>query len=238
MLPQLGLGYGRIPKAANSMIKRRLSIAAGLEDLFADEASSQDRNWRTKTPHAYFLTAVEARQRFPDIILFSFVREPLSRLASCYRSKIARPDQIQDSLLREGLSKTTGFPEFVKHVSGRSDWRSNIHYRSQAHILGLKGRLAPDFIGRVESLEADWGRLSKLVVASGRPALPALPARGSKATTAQMKSGDLFGDDQALIGLARDRYAKDLSLFYGDVALPGQSVPEIIANMDGRAGYA
>ncbi len=222
VLPHLGLGYGRIPKAANSMIKRRLSIAAGLEDLFADEASSKDRNWRTKSPHAYFLTAAEARQQFPDIILFSFVREPLSRLASCYRSKIAKPDQIQDSLLREGLSKTTGFPEFVKHVSDRSDWQSNIHYRSQAHILCRKGRLVPDFIGRLESIEADWDRLSNLVVASGRPALPVLPARGPKATAAQMRTGDLFGDDQALIRLARRRYANDLSLFYGDVALPGQ----------------
>ena len=202
------------------MIKRRLCVAAGLEDLFAGEASSKDRNWRTKAPHAYFLTAAEARRRFPDILLFSFVREPLSRLASCYRSKIIRPDQLQVSLLGEGLTKTTGFPDFVRHVVRRSDWRSNVHYRSQAHILGDRGRLAPDFIGRVENLEADWTRLSDLTVANGGAALPPLPARNTKAEVAQMKTGDLFGDDQTLIRIARRRYASDLSLFYGDTALP------------------
>lgn len=216
VLPQLGLGYGRIPKAANSMIKRLLARAGGLVDLFDDEAFSQDRSWATKAPYAYFLTAAEARRRFPDVLLFSFVREPLSRLASCYRSKIVRPDVMQDSLLREGLGKDTTFQGFALHVCRRSDWRSNIHYRSQAHILRGRNGLAPDFIGRVEQFEGDWRMLSDLLQERGNAPLPSLPRRKSPAKNAQMKSGDLFEGDQGLIDRVRRRYAADISRFYCD----------------------
>ena len=178
VIPQLGLGYGRIPKAANSMIKRLLARAAGLEDLFGDQPFSRDRNWANKAPHAYFLTAAQARRRFPDLLLFSFVREPLSRLASCYRSKIVRPEVMHASLRREGLCKDTTFPQFVRHVCRRQDWRSNIHYRSQAHILRGRGGLAPDFIGRVEWMEQDWRQLSDLQQGRGNaPLPPAAPAQ-------------------------------------------------------------
>ncbi len=218
VVPQLGVGYGRIPKAANSMIKRLLARGAGLEEMFGDEAFSQDRNWATKAPHAYFLTAAEARRRFPDLVLFSFVREPLSRLASCYRSKIIRPEVVHDSLRREGLGKDTTFRDFALHVCGRSDWRSNIHYRSQAHILRGRGGLAPDFIGKVEHLEADWRRLSDLLQKRGRAPLPQPPRRKASARQAQMTTGDLFEGDQRLIDQVRRRYSKDLLLFYGDEA--------------------
>lgn len=216
VLPQLGVGYGRIPKAANSMIKRLLARAAGLEEMFGDEAFSQDRNWATKAPDAYFLTAAEARRRFPDVFLFSFVREPLSRLASCYRSKIVRPEVMHDSLLNEGLSKDTSFRKFAMHVCGRGDWRSNIHYRSQAYILRGHGGLAPDFIGKVEQLEADWRRLSDLLQERGGAPLPQLPRRKSAVKQAQMKTGDLFEGDQDLINRVRLRYAEDFLLFYND----------------------
>lgn len=201
------------------MIKRLLARAAGLEDLFGDQPFSRDRNWASKAPHAHFLTAAEARRRFPDLLLFSFVREPLSRLASCYRSKIVRPDVMHASLLREGLRKDTTFPQFVRHVCRRSDWRSNIHYRSQAHILRGRGGLAPDFIGRVEDMEQDWRRLSDLQHDRGNAPLPPLPRRKTSVTEAQMKSGDLFEGDEDLMDLARRRYAADSALFYGNVPL-------------------
>ncbi len=200
------------------MIKRLLARAAGLEELFGDEAFSQDRNWAAKAPHAYFLTAAEARRRFPDVFLFSFVREPLSRLASCYRSKIVRPDVMHDSLLREGLGKGASFRDFALHVCRRADWRSNIHYRSQAHILRGRGGLAPDFIGRVEQFETDWSRLSDLLQERGGAPLPPLPRRKSSAKQAQMKTGDLFEGDQDLIERVRRRYATDISVFYSGAA--------------------
>ena len=83
VISSIGLGYGRIPKAANSTIKRLMARSAGLERFFPEGGYSKDRNWRDLAPHAYFLTAEEARRRFPDILLFSMVREPLARLASC-----------------------------------------------------------------------------------------------------------------------------------------------------------
>ena len=238
VLPQLGVGYGRVPKAANSIIKRLLARAAGLEYMFGDEAFSQDRNWRTKQPNAYFLTGAQARRRFPDLVLFSFVREPLSRLASCYRSKITRPEALHDSLQREGLKKDVSFPKFVKHVCGRSDWRSNIHYRSQAQILNMRGGTPPDFIGQVEQLELHWRMLSEMLADRGHAQLPSLPRRKRTATDSQMKTGDLFDGDQGLIEMAQRRYADDLALFYGEAPLPGHQNGAIFYARDKRTDYA
>ena len=203
-IPALGLAYGRVPKVANSTLKRQLARAAGLEDRF-DGGYSRDAEWRGLAPDALLLTGKELRRRFPDMFVFSFVREPLACLASCYRSKITRPGQLSDSFLREGLAKDTSFPEFVAHAAGRSDWRSNIHYRAQAHVLCRDGALIPDFVGRFETLREDWKKLTEIMADRG-VALPKLPHRGDRqGARPQMRSGDLFDGDETLMALARRR---------------------------------
>ena len=49
---------------------------------------------------------------------------------------------------------------------------------------------------------------------------PPLPRRRASVKQAQMKSGDLFEGDEALMDLARRRYAADIALFYSDSLLP------------------
>ena len=226
VIPSIRIGYGRIPKAANSTLKRLMARAGGIEDKFENGVGfSRDRNWRSKTPHAYLMTAAGARRRFPDVLLFSIVREPLAWLASCYRSKITRPDDIPLSFRREGLTKDTSFANFVAHVATRPDWRSNIHYRSQANILKARDGLVPDFIGRFETLYGDLDRLSAGLVARGRPPLPKLAERPKRVQDSLIKTGDLFDGDEGLIDLALQRYAADFDLFYSGKPLPGDEFP-------------
>lgn len=134
-IPSLGIAYGRVPKVANSTIKRTLAHAASLQDRFPNKGFSKDRNWKTLAPEAHFVDARTLRRDFPDLLVFAFVREPLSRLASCYRSKLTEGRTIGKGMAREGLKTGMPFADFVDHVCRRGDWRSNVHYQiGRAHV--------------------------------------------------------------------------------------------------------
>ncbi|MGB0505214.1 MAG: sulfotransferase family protein [Pikeienuella sp.] len=215
--PALGLAYARIPKAANSTIKRQLAVALGLPKKPDGGTYSKDAEWRKMVPTAYVMTAAQMYRRYPDIFVFTFVRDPLSRLASCYRSKIVKPAKLSLGLRREGLRKGISFPDFVRHVASRSDWRCNIHYRSQATILRHKGQVTADFVGRFETLNADWARLQTAVMERTGTELSNLPIRPETKRKPMLPSGDLFQGDQALISMAKSRYADDYRLFYPEL---------------------
>ena len=213
VIPKLGVAYGRVPKSANSTIKRQLAKAAGIDDRF-DGKFSKDEFWRDKAPDAFLMTAVELRRAHPDIFVFSFVREPLARLVSCYRSKILRAPEVPLSFRREGLSKQTSFRDFALHAAGRPDWRCNVHYRAQAHILSHKGDLVPDFIGRFETLAEDWRRLQDIVEDRTGNRLPDPPIKKANPDRPLSKPGDGFEGDEALMARLRARFADDYRLFY------------------------
>lgn len=215
-IPALGLAYGRVPKVANSLIKRTLAHAAGIEGRFPPNGFSKDRNWRALAPDAYFVDARTLRRRFPDLFVFTFVREPLSRLASCYRSKIGAKREIARGLALEGLSARTTFPEFVRHVAARSDRRCNIHYRPQAAILSMPGGRRPDFVGRFETFRDDWAVLAGTLAGQKGVRLDPPPHRDPNRTVTD--PADFFQGDAALTALAAERYAEDYRLFY-----PGQA---------------
>jgi hypothetical protein len=188
-----------------------MARAAGLEDQFGS-GFSKDRDWRSKAPAAYLVTATELHRRFPDVFIFAFVREPLSRLASCYRSKVSEARNFSGAFRSEGLTPETSFSDFVRHVARRGDWRSNVHYRAQAAILTRRGKIVPHFIGRFETLTEDWTHLNEILLARGCAALPRLPQRSQ--TRPIVQAADYFAGDTALAALAKERYRDDYRLFY------------------------
>lgn len=212
-LPALGVAYARIPKSANSTIKRLLAEAAGIDDRFGGRFSS-DSHWRGKAPDACLLTGAELRRRHPDLFIFTVVRDPLARLAACWRSKISRADEIPLSFRREGLTPETTFRAFADHAARRADWRCNVHYRAQAHILGTGP--APDFVGRFDRLDADWPELCAVLAARG-VTLPPLPPRPRREEPDALTDPDYFAGDQALIARLRARYAEDYRLYFPDL---------------------
>lgn len=216
-IPALGIAYGRVPKVANSLIKRSLAHAAGLEGRFPNRGFSKDRNWKTLAPDAHFVDPGRLARDFPDLVVFAFVRDPLSRLASCYRSKLAPGRHVGKGLAAEGLKAGIPFPDFVDHVCRRSDRRSNIHYRAQAAILTGRGMPPPAHIGRFETIREDWARISAVVEArTGRP-LPDLPYRDP--AHKQTDTSAFFEGDAALTARAAARYADDYRLFYPERAI-------------------
>lgn len=90
---------------------------------------------------------LELRPRSDDlekvVKVFTFVRDPLERLKSCYQEKIRDPS-FQSEHFKNGISKALArfdlapgldFESFVKFVAQTPDSQSDPHFRSQASIL-------------------------------------------------------------------------------------------------------
>jgi hypothetical protein len=98
-------------------------------------------------------------QAWPDHLRFTFVRDPYARFVSAWRDKIVRGrpgSGIREPALLETLSD---FDRFVDWVLAQDPERINVHFRPQTMLVPDN----VDFIGRVESFDADlrhlFGRL-------------------------------------------------------------------------------
>ena len=94
---------------------------------------------------------IEDVPRYPDYFKFTFVRNPLDRLVSCYLEKI-----IGQKRWAEIFGYSPSFADFVRVVHGIPDEEADIHYRSQyLNVTDDAGKLVVDFVGRVETIQDD-----------------------------------------------------------------------------------
>lgn len=100
---------------------------------------------------------------YPGFHRFTFVRDPLQRLVSCYVSKFVNDKKILgqhdlkrlyfDRYLFGALKKDTGFPDFVKRVTRIPSFLADRHFVSQSYLItDRKGRQLVDSIGKFEDL--------------------------------------------------------------------------------------
>jgi hypothetical protein len=109
------------------------------------------------------------RHRYPNHLIFSFVRNPWSRLVSTYRHKILAEkisnvhylDGVHRGFVKLGFPFRVGMPfeEFAEFVCALPDARTEKHLKSQCYFLVHRGLLVPRFIGRFETIARDWGEL-------------------------------------------------------------------------------
>ena len=146
-VPEKQSAYINIPKAACSSFK----------------ASITNRNF----PDDYSVhTAIGGKFRFSrlnsDYFVFSFVRNPFDRLASCYESKFHRDAAIKKPYLAYKyyllgiLSKDLGFEHFIKTIYRIPERLAEKHFRSQHSSLYRHGKCVADFVGKFENLETDY----------------------------------------------------------------------------------
>lgn len=160
-LPGARIGYFRIAKAANSSIRTALAQTFELTSS-AGHAPSKDafwaeqgraRVWRMR-PAAYALhPATRAGWSF------TFVRHPVARLYSCWHNKVVENPVLLPGMAEMGITPGMDFDAFVEVVARTPDTESEIHLRSQTSIVSWRGRVLPDFVGRVEKVGADWNHV-------------------------------------------------------------------------------
>ncbi|MEQ8554259.1 MAG: sulfotransferase family 2 domain-containing protein [Cyclobacteriaceae bacterium] len=93
---------------------------------------------------------------------FSFVRNPVERLYSCYKSKFqndivkySRKTPYFDNYLYGYLKNVKSFEEFVDKVIRISDKYADRHFKSQTSQLVESKNFELDFVGKIETIDQD-----------------------------------------------------------------------------------
>ncbi len=129
-------------KCASGSLKSAVARQLGLDD-----APGCGRNLR-------WFSSIDLASR--DMLRVGVVRDPVARVVSCWRDKVA--GRFVGWLLPYGLTARTTWDEFVDVVCRTPDAKADGHWRDMSHTLVLGGR-QPDVLLRVERLSADWAAL-------------------------------------------------------------------------------
>jgi dermatan 4-sulfotransferase 1 len=209
--------YGRVPKVANSSIKAALTRL--LKQPPVDGLrSTADVFWRRGTHgETSMINAETAISLRSTHTCFSFVRNPFDRLASAYNNKIIEIDAPPSGMAAMGLERLMSFERFLEIVCNTDDDELDVHLLPQSTILYHDGVLVPDFIGKLEAIEAHWKSLRRRLRQLGLPTLGVLPNKNVR-RSGETDLSHLFTSER-LISQVVERYKKDFELFYPDQPL-------------------
>jgi hypothetical protein len=103
----------------------------------------------------------EVVTRYNHFFKWAFVRNPWTRLYSCYLTRVRRrPNRY---FRYHGLDKCKTFADFVLRICDIPDRRADSHFISQAYLLTYKDRFLPDQVCRFETYREDCRRIRKIV---------------------------------------------------------------------------
>ena len=136
--------YFDVQKAASTTIKAKLS-----------NLTTRD----TRSVHAALLshTYFGIHKKFRSFYKFTFVRNPLTRVVSCFEDKILRKESEHEEnpytfYLFGCLSHVTSFDHFVRTICKIPDFLAESHFRSQYFLIYQYDKnLKLDFIGKIEN---------------------------------------------------------------------------------------
>lgn len=186
--PRLQAVYVNNPKVACSTIKLALQRAE-LNDPVWNPATSVHDHGASPLLTWPEMTMENWESELAGRFVFSFVRNPFSRLRSAYLNKIVEPQKKGVHRVRAGFARDylPTFSEFLAAVCETDPVKHDAHWRPQSLNLSL-GRISLDFCGRLEKFDADWRGVSE------RLGLPVQPTRAGKATDASQQSELVFSE--------------------------------------------
>jgi hypothetical protein len=163
------LAYVRIPKAACSTI-RSILMFYNDPQLYAEKIGHfEGANYEF---HQADNVVEETTDPPEDCLRFTVVRHPYDRFLSYFhnlmmdkRGGVLSPEMLEETNVRLGafgFRIGMSFAEYCDAVFSRSHRLQNPHVRRQVDQLLAGGTLAVDFIGRMETLVRDMGRIAAL----------------------------------------------------------------------------
>lgn len=146
----------------------------------------------------------------------SFVRNPFSRLLSCYLHRIvARPNSASNRFLMKLTGGRGGedvsFDEFIEIICSQKSKDQEAHWRCQADELCID-KIDYDFIGKVESIEADLPVLLKMLYGD-KTQLTSEITDASPMKTGTSQKLFKFYNDKATVSRVVERYKADFDSF-------------------------
>lgn len=158
ILSEKKLIYLEMPKVANCSIK-----ASMLQKKFEDDYSVQAESLK--------YTVHNLGKKYDDYYKFTFVRNPLERVVSCYESKYHKDKQMFgkykkdlefDGYLFGYIRKDKGFTNFLCRIALIPDAYKDHHFKPQYNIVyDKKGRKNVDYVGKYENLNQEYQQISE-----------------------------------------------------------------------------
>ena len=202
------LAYIPVPKAASSSI-RSLFMEHKTGNKLPVKRTNRYRRARRELKRTirHSLHPSQFSEINKNYYLFSFVRNPLTRLFSCYQSIVVEAEikKTNCSFQPYGISFGISFDSFIKEISGIPDNIANQHFRSASTFLTNGETLLVDYVGKLEQFNHDWQLLSN------RFNLP-FPPKTHRVSFSPIQIQDIPISKKSL-NLLMERYNKDIELF-------------------------
>ena len=215
-MDDLGLAYVSTPKVASNSIRALIRKRQARILFNHDDEVRYNKDFKAKLDKKLkqSLKPSQVERLKGDLYLFSFVRNPLSRLYSCYRDKVVNAEKRRRhcTLSPYGINFGMSFDEFVFRIAEIPDDKANDHFRSLHTFLTYKGRSFVDYVGKVENFNEEWRPLEekfglKCPQTDRADRRVSGPAVAFKALPYSMESAEV----------AIKRYARDIELYdYGN----------------------
>jgi hypothetical protein len=195
--------YVRVPKSANS------SVMTALLERFPEPGLDPAQLERAKLDSTHFrdLGPLDLL-RIPRYFHFSVVRNPYGRVLSAYLDKYQEGDKHRAAYGDRVASYDGGaisFRAFCRYLADGGE-AENAHWMRQSRILDLADRM--DFVGKLESLDAD---LEAIFARIGGAGPDQVPRAGPPATAASSKVRQYY--DAECASLVERVYREDFERF-------------------------
>lgn len=158
-------GFFRIPKCANSTIVKNLVYYDPNLDYYDVDDSNEkpvSEQFKKKFDNTSLRTLLMLR--FPkDYYLFTFVRNPYSRVLSAYLDKIVNRtneksyDPVRKFIRNVSKNNELNFEGFIEYLENKGLYQ-NPHWLPQTSMLPVKKEKL-NFIGKVENINNDLPKL-------------------------------------------------------------------------------
>jgi hypothetical protein len=182
VLPQYRLIYVCVPKAASSTIRSVLSsLEVGNPPGPPLALLYNRRRSGIRSPRLARFSVFHRLAKSPEVLRFTFVRNPYARLLSAWTDRFRGKSLIDGEpsitayrayrttisrSLPDGIDQTLSFPQFVEFATATVDHRIDIHWQRQNDFAAALG-LDLNFIGKVETFKADFARVLNHIGVSG-----------------------------------------------------------------------
>ncbi|GEM_PF-5980537 len=171
---KLKVGYLPVPKAAcTSMLNAFFSLKETVEQQRrlkrVEEKRKHTKVRKHNAVHVYqniMFDRVVKKSKTTGYFVFSCVRHPVSRFLSFYKNKVyfGWDKGIADKLTSLGFYHKMSVDECIENLCSVQDPAAlDAHVMPMSALLYYKGKLIPDYIMRVETLNNDWSYLMGLL---------------------------------------------------------------------------
>ncbi|MEW6077392.1 MAG: sulfotransferase family 2 domain-containing protein [Thermodesulfobacteriota bacterium] len=156
VFPEFGIAFLAVPRAGST------SLEFSLLPLLGNGLNFQSARYVHKFRH-YMRSckAGEVATTYTNFFKFTFVRNPWTRLYSCYLTRVLnKPNRY---FRHFKLDQSKNFEDFVARVCDIPDAYADPHFISQDYLLTYKGVFLPDQVYRFETYSRDFEAVRKII---------------------------------------------------------------------------